>query len=68
MVAPVTRTVRGIPTEIPVGVEEGLPDIGVASFDNLQVVLRRELTDKAGELEPGRELRICEALGALADC
>lgn len=68
VVAPVTRTVRDIPTEIPVGTEEGLPEVGVASFDNLQVVLRQELTDKAGELAPDGGLRICDALAALADC
>lgn len=38
------RTVRGIPTEISVGEDEGLPAEGAASFDNLQPVNRRLLT------------------------
>src|SRR5262245_57635929 len=44
LVAPVTRTVRGIPTEISLGPEQGLPEECVASFDNLQPIRRAYLT------------------------
>jgi mRNA interferase MazF len=67
IVAPITRTVREIPTEIPLGKDEGLQIECAASFDNLQPVLRSALTERAGELDMRRE-RICEALRALADC
>ena len=67
VVAPVTRTVRRIPTEIPLGHEEGLPAPCAASFDNLVPVRRSLLTDRVGALASAR-LRICEALGAMADC
>jgi len=67
VVAPITRTVRGIPTEIPVGPEQGLPHEGTASFDNLQPIRRSFLTQRVGELDAPR-LGICRALGALADC
>jgi mRNA interferase MazF len=67
VVAPITRTVRDIPTEIPLGKDEGLQIECAASFDNLQPVLRSALTERAGELDMRRE-RICEALRALADC
>jgi mRNA interferase MazF len=67
LVAPVTRTIRDIPTEITLGPNEGLPDECVASFDNLQPLPRHLLTDRAGSLrDPQR--RICNALSALADC
>jgi mRNA interferase MazF len=67
VVAPVTRTVRDIPTEVPVGPEQGLPVESVASFDNLQPIRRSFLTQRAGALaDPRRE--ICRALSALADC
>ncbi|MDQ3470421.1 MAG: type II toxin-antitoxin system PemK/MazF family toxin [Actinomycetota bacterium] len=36
LVAPVTRTIRSIPTEVRLGADEGLPTECVASFDNLQ--------------------------------
>lgn len=68
VVAPVTRTVRGIPTEIALGDEEGLPVACAASFDNLQPVSRRLLTERVGGLAPGRRNQVCRALDALADC
>lgn len=67
VVAPVTRTVRDIPTEIPVGPEQGLPVESAASFDNLQPVRRAFLTQRVGALAHPRG-EICRALSALADC
>lgn len=67
VVAPVTRTIRHIPTEIPLGEAEGLPEDCVASFDNLQRIRRSALADRAGDLDPKRQ-QICAALRALADC
>jgi mRNA interferase MazF len=67
VVAPVSRTVRGIPTEIGLGPREGLGTDCAASFDNLQPVLRSALTERAGTLGPRRQ-EICETLRALADC
>ncbi|MGI8729438.1 MAG: type II toxin-antitoxin system PemK/MazF family toxin [Solirubrobacteraceae bacterium] len=68
IVAPITRTVRHIPTEICLGPDEGLAVDCAASFDNLQPVNRRLLTERAGALAPAGRLRICQTLAALADC
>lgn len=67
VVAPVTRTIRDIPTEVRMGSSEGLPAKCVASFDNLQRVSRSALTRRVGELT-GPNQEICRALRALADC
>ena len=67
VVAPITRTVRQIATEIALGPDEGLAVECVASFDNLQRVRRSTLTERVGELERGGS-RVCAALRALADC
>lgn len=67
VVAPVTSKVRGIPTEIPLGSEEGLAVECVASFDNLQPSVRSALTSRVGTLASPRR-QICRALAALADC
>lgn len=67
VVAPVTSTVRHIPTCIPVGAE-GLSHDSVATFDNLAAVPRSVLTRRLGELGAGGRRRICEALDALANC
>jgi mRNA interferase MazF len=67
LVAPVTRTVRNVSTEIPLDDQVGLRDPCVASFDNLQRISRSDLTQRVGALtHPSRE--ICRALSALADC
>jgi mRNA interferase MazF len=67
VVAPITRTVREIPTEIPLGSDQGLPADCVASFDNLQRVRRSSLTERVGDLGM-RTGEICGALRVLADC
>ena len=67
VVAPVSRTVRRIPTEIGLGPSEGLPSECAASFDNLQTMLQSALTERTGSLGP-RCHEICETLRALADC
>lgn len=68
IVAPVTRTIRGIPTEVSLGPDDGLPVDCVASFDNLQPVNRHVLSGRVGALVPGRRHALCAALAALADC
>lgn len=68
VVAPVTRTVRAIPTEVPLGAAHGLGEDCVASFDNLQPVRRSYLTTRVGALVGDEVGEICRALAALADC
>lgn len=68
VVAPVTSTVRNIPTCIPVGSDEGIDHDSVATFDNLAAVPKSMLTTRLGRLGPGGRERICAAIVALADC
>lgn len=68
VVAPVTRTVRGIATEVALGPAQGLGVECVASFDNLQPIRRALLTDRVGTLTVEQADEICRALAALADC
>jgi mRNA interferase MazF len=68
VVAPVTTTIRDIPTCIPLGSDEGIDRDSVASFDNLAAVPKSVLTTRLGALGPVGRVRICEALAALADC
>ncbi len=67
VVAPVTRTLRGIPTEIPLDERDGLPVACAASFDNLVPQPVSMLTERIGTVPFARD-RICDALRALADC
>jgi len=68
VVAPVTRTVRGIPTEIALGEPDGLDVDCAASFDNLQPIRRSFLASRVSAGGPRRRAEICSALAALADC
>jgi mRNA interferase MazF len=68
LVAPVTRTVRGIPTEVPLGSEEGLPVGCVATLDNVLTFPKAMLVRRMGALEQGRRGEPCEALRAAVDC
>jgi mRNA interferase MazF len=68
VVAPITRTVRGIPTEIPLGPDDGLSSECAASFDNVQPINRALLTERIAALGAARRHELCDALAALADC
>ena len=67
LVAPISRTTRGIPTEIPLDQEHGVDVPCSASFDNLQLIRRTFLTDHIGSLPFPRQ-EICRTLAAMADC
>ncbi len=68
MVAPLTRTRRGIPTEVALGSDDGVRVESVAAFDNLKSVHRSALTRPAGMLAPGRWHEVCEAMRAAIGC
>lgn len=68
VVAPITSTIRAIPTCIPIGTDEGVDRDSVASFDNLATVPKSVLTRKLGELDPAGRLQMCDALWAMAGC
>ncbi len=68
LVAPVTRTIRGLPSELPVGQEEGLPVASVASFDNLQPISKALLVRRIGALRGARRSLLCAVAAATLDC
>ncbi len=68
VVAPVTSTLRDIPTCIRVGPDEGVDHDSVATFDNLAAVPKSVLTTRLGRLGVSGRLQMCDALDALADC
>lgn len=68
VVAPITSTIRNIPTCIPVGPDQGVDHDSVATFDNLAAVPKSVLTKRLGKLDVGGRRRICEALDAVANC
>ncbi|WP_420444782.1 type II toxin-antitoxin system PemK/MazF family toxin [Candidatus Poriferisodalis sp.] len=68
LAAPVTRTVRRIPTELPLGPSDGMPTECAASFDNLTVVPKACLVDRICRLGEYRLVEACTALRHAVDC
>lgn len=52
VVAPVTARVRRIPTEVPLGPDEGLPRACVVNLDTLTTIPRQALAQLIGPLPP----------------
>jgi mRNA interferase MazF len=62
-VAPVTTTIRGIRSEVPVGPEEGLAQDSVISCDNLLTLDKRAFDlNPVGRLDPATLARLDAAL------
>ena len=68
LVAPVTRTIRDIPTEVALGPDEGLPTECVAALDAVLSFPKSMLTRRMGSVPPARGDELCEALKAAVDC
>lgn len=66
--APISSTVRGIPTEVALGPAEGLPIECAASLDNMATVRKAHLVRRMGALDRSRWRDVCEAVAAVLDC
>ena len=49
-IAPITSTIRSIPTEVVLTEDDGLPDTCAANFDNLQTVPKSNIGDRIARL------------------
>jgi mRNA interferase MazF len=67
LVAPVSRTIRRIPTEVPLGISEGLPVASAATMDAVLALPKSMLVRRMGALAPERHRELCEALAAAVD-
>jgi mRNA interferase MazF len=68
LVAPATRTIRGIPTEVALTRADGMPDDCALSFDNLTTVPKALLTTRITTLPDARLPELCAALRAATGC
>lgn len=68
LVAPATRTMRGIPSEVHMGPEDGMPADCVLSFDNLVTVPKVLLTGRICTLGDERLAELCAALDVATGC
>jgi mRNA interferase MazF len=66
-VAPITSTVRGLSTEVGVGVANGLDHDSVISCDNVTTIPARLLLQLVGYLLPAQEAALSGAIQAAFD-
>ena len=66
-VAPITSTVRGLSTEIPVGRDNGLAQDSVVSCDNIVTIPTAALRRQIGYLLPSQESALSLAIRAAFD-
>jgi len=67
-VALVTRTVRGIPTEVRLDERDGMPAECAITLDNLRTVPKRMLTERITGLSGGQMHAVCRALDVATGC
>lgn len=68
LVAPLTTRVRGIPTEVALDEDDGVPRPCVVSLDNVQPLSRSVLVELVARLRAERMQEVCVALSIAVDC
>ncbi|MFV2063965.1 MAG: type II toxin-antitoxin system PemK/MazF family toxin [Chloroflexota bacterium] len=66
--APITSTIRGLSTEVALGVESGLVQGSVANFDNTLLLDRTRLVRRLGRASAETMEAACEALATATGC
>jgi mRNA interferase MazF len=67
-VAPITSTIRGAPTEVVLGVDDGLRQRCAANLDNIVTLRREELGRLVATVRPERMREVCAALVFALGC
>jgi mRNA interferase MazF len=68
VVAPVTTKIRGIPTEVELGADDGLPRACAANFNNVFTLRRDRLRDRIAALPADRLPEVCAAYRFAVGC
>jgi mRNA interferase MazF len=68
IVAPVTSTVRGLSTEVPVGLDDGVRRPSVTNAGHVRLVDREHLRRRIGRARPATMAALCEALAWAIGC
>lgn len=68
IVAPITTVIRGIASEVQVGVEHGLKAESVINLDHVYTVPQEDLRQWVGQLDERRMLEVCNAVEVALGC
>jgi mRNA-degrading endonuclease toxin of MazEF toxin-antitoxin module len=67
-VAAVTSTRRGSPTEVDLGVDEGLKGASCVNLCNVFTIVQADLRQFVGTVGPEKMRAICRALSVATEC
>jgi mRNA interferase MazF len=67
-VAPVTSTIRGVPSEVALGEEDGMKRPCAVNLHNAVTVSKDRLGRRVAQLPPARMIEICAALRFSVGC
>jgi len=62
-VAPITRTIRNIPSEVKLNLEDGMPSLCIVSLDDILTIQKLRLINRITTLSPEK---MAEVAGAIA--
>jgi mRNA interferase MazF len=68
MVAPITSTIHGAPSEVLVGIEEGLKGDSAVNLDHVQTVSQSALHRYIGRLDRPKMAAVCRGLAIAVAC
>ena len=68
VVAALTRTSRGIASELPLTADDGVPVESVVNFDNVSTLPRDAFRRRVAQLSPERMKEACQVLKAATGC
>ena len=68
MAAPITSTICGAPSEVIVGIDEGLKRTSAVNLDHVQTVERARLVGYVGSVSPATMNAVCRALAVATGC
>lgn len=67
-VAPITSTVRGVPSEVALGPDDGMRQPCAVNLHNLVTVSRKDVGKRLGRLSSARVREVCAALDFALGC
>ncbi len=68
LVAPITRTVRRIKSELALGPDDGMPEECAATFDNIRPIRKSVFVQRICTLDAIRRQEVCRAIKATINC
>lgn len=67
-VAPITSTVRGVPSEVALGPDDGMKSVCAVNLHNVVTIDKSRLGRRVSQLDEAKMREVCAALGFALGC